>query len=121
MTMKLLSILNLYNNIKIMLDDTTVKIDVLLKFKLLGVLKSLEVYVQNFEIVRGEKFVEYGEKSENGNISIPTEKIEEFTLELQKLLDNEIEVNFKKIKASDIIDKGLNANYLICLYDIMEE
>ena len=124
MTMKLINILNLHSNVKIIIDDTTTKIDALLKFKLLGILKSLEVHNQNFETVRNEKILEYGEENENGGFSVPLdnpEKLDGFNTDIQKLLDSEIEIDIKKIKAVDIIDKGLSADYLMALYDIIEE
>lgn len=124
MTMKLVDILNLHNNVKVIIDDTNLKIDALMKFKLLGILKSLEIHQQNFETVRNEKILEYGEENENGGFSIPfdkQEKLDGFNTDIQKLLESEIEVDIKKIKAIDIIDKGLSADYLMALYDIIEE
>ena len=48
--LKLGEVLNLNQILKIIIDDSESKIDSLLKFKLLGIMKSIEPLIQNFEI-----------------------------------------------------------------------
>lgn len=117
-------LLNLNHVLKSIIDDSETKIDSLFKFKLLGVMKSIETHVANFETIRNEKINEYGKQTENGSVSIPPEDkeaIRKFNDDLIKLINSEVTVNIAKLKASDVFDKGVNAEYLIGLYPIIEE
>ena len=66
--MKLKEILNLNQVIKLIIDNKELKIDSLLKFRLLGILKDIEPSVSNFEIIRNENIREFGQpvNDENG-------------------------------------------------------
>ena len=124
MKIKLGNRLEINNVLKQIIDNTELKIDALFKFKLLGIMKSFEIHVANFEVIRNDKIREYGKKLENGSISIPNddkESIEKFTKDLNQIIDSDIEVNIQKLKSSDVFDKGLPADYLVRLYPIIEE
>ena len=124
MKIKLGTILDLNNMLKAIIDNTELKIDSLLKFKLLGILKNIEIPVNNFEAVRNEKIREYGKENDEGNIGISvddTESMEKFTNDLNDVINSDIEVNIQKLKATDVFDKGLPAEYLVGLYSIIEE
>ena len=124
MKIKLSTILELNNMLKAIIDNTELKIDSLLKFKLLGILKNIEIPVNNFEAVRNEKIREYGKENDEGNISISvddTESMEKFTKDMNEVINSDVEVNIQKLKAVDVFDKGLPAEYLVGLYSIIEE
>ena len=124
MKIKLSNVLELNNMLKAIIDNTELKIDSLLKFKLLGILKNIEIPVNNFEAVRNEKIREYGKENDEGNIGISvddTESMEKFTNDLNEVINSEVEVNIQKLKAVDVFDKGLPAEYLVGLYSIIEE
>ena len=124
MKIKLGIVLDLNAMLKAIIDNTELKIDSLLKFKLLGILKNIEIPVNNFEAVRNEKIREYGKENDEGNIGISaddTESMEKFTNDLNEVINSEIEVNIQKLKAVDVFDKGLPADYLVGLYPIIEE
>ena len=124
MKIKLGIVLELNNMLKAIIDNTELKIDSLLKFKLLGILKNIEIPVNNFETVRNEKIREYGKENDEGNIGISaddTESMEKFTNDLNEVINSEIEVNIQKLKATDVFDKGVPAEYLVGLYSIIEE
>ena len=124
MKIKLSTVLELNNMLKAIIDNTELKIDSLLKFKLLGILKNIEIPVNNFEAVRNEKIREYGKENDEGNIGISaddTESMEKFTNDLNEVVNSEVEVNIQKLKAVDVFDKGLPAEYLVGLYSIIEE
>lgn len=123
-TLKLSDVLNLNQTLKAIIDDNNAKVDALLKFKLLGIMKGLESHIANFEVIRNEKIVEYGEETEDGNISISIddkEAIQKFNDDLTKVINSEVSVNITKLKANDVFDKGVKAKYLIGLYSIIEE
>ena len=124
MKIKLSNVLELNNMLKAIIDNTELKIDSLLKFKLLGILKNIEIPVNNFEAVRNEKIREYGKENDEGNIGISvddTESMEKFTNDLNEVINSEVEVNIQKLKPIDVFDKGLPAEYLVGLYSIIEE
>ena len=124
MKIKLRTVLDLNAMLKAIIDNTELKIDSLLKFKLLGILKNIEIPVNNFEAVRNEKIREYGKENDEGNIGISaddTESMEKFTKDMNEVINSDVEVNIQKLKATDVFDRGLPAEYLVGLYSIIEE
>lgn len=124
MELKLSEVLNMNQTLKCIIDDNKKKIDPLFKFKLLGIMKSIEPHVENFEIIRNEKIVEYGEESEDGKFSIPKDNIEiikKFSDSLENVLKSNVKVDIQKLKIKEVFDAGVSAEYLVGLYGIMEE
>lgn len=116
--------LNIHQILKFIIDDTQTKVDSLLKFRLLGFMKAIDPMVSNFDTIRNEKIMEYGEKTADGNYQILKENkeaIKNFNNDLAQVLDSEIAITANKLKAVDVFDKGINAEYLIGLYSIIEE
>ena len=128
MKIKLGNVLEINNVLKSIIDNTELKIDALFKFKLLGIMKSFEVPIANFEVIRNEKIKEYGKEleDENGNKSIgidanDKDTIVKFSEDINKVIESEVDVNIEKLKAIDVFDKGLPTEYLVKLYPIIEE
>ena len=128
MKIKLGNVLEINNVLKQIIDNTELKIDALFKFRLLGIMKNLEVPIANFNVIRDEKIKEYGKEleDENGNKSIgidanDKDTIVKFSEDINKVIDSEIDVNIEKLKAIDVFDKGLPTEYLVKLYPIIEE
>lgn len=125
MKMKLKEIMVLNQILKNIIDqDTDRKIQALFKFKILGILKNMESPIANFEVIRNEKIKEYGTEGEDGTISIPedNEKImKQFTEDLNSLMESEVEISIEKLKAEDVFNAGVPADYLVGLYGIIEE
>lgn len=128
MKIKLGNVLEINNVLKSIIDNTELKIDALFKFRLLGIMKNLEVPIANFNVIRDEKIKEYGKEleDENGNKSIgidanDKDAIAKFSKDINKVIDSEVEVNIEKLKAIDVFDKGLPTEYLVKLYPIIEE
>ena len=128
MKIKLGNVLEINNVLKQIIDNTELKIDALFKFKLLGIMKNLEVPIANFNVIRDEKIKEYGKEleDENGNKSIgidanDKDAIAKFSEDINKVIDSEVDINIEKLKAIDVFDKGLPTEYLVKLYPIIEE
>ena len=128
MKIKLGNVLEINNVLKQIIDNSELKIDALFKFRLLGIMKNLEVPIANFTVIRDEKIKEYGKEleDENGNKSIgidanDKDAIAKFSEDINKVIDSEIDVNIEKLKAIDVFDKGLPTEYLVKLYPIIEE
>ena len=124
MEIKICDVLILYQTLKHIIDDSQIKLDPLFKFRLLGIMKSLEPHIENFEVIRKEKIKEYGKESEtDGSISIPpddAEAVENFQKDISLITDSFINVNIDKLKAEEIFNKGISADCLISLYPIIE-
>ena len=128
MKIKLGNVLEINNVLKQIIDNTELKIDALFKFKLLGIMKSFEIPIANFEVIRNEKIKEYGKEleDENGNKSIgidanDKETVDKFSKDINKVIESEVDVNINKLKSVDVFDKGLPADYLVRLYPIIKE
>jgi hypothetical protein len=122
--MKLNDILSVNQSLKLIIDNDNNKIDPLFKFKLLGIMKALEIPVSNFEVIRNEKIKEYGKANKDGNIGISSddeEAMENFRKDIESVVQGEVTVNITKLKATDIFDKGVPADYLVSLFPILEE
>ncbi|MCI8993048.1 MAG: hypothetical protein HFG80_10095 [Eubacterium sp.] len=120
--MKLYEVLNLNEIMKKVIDDQTLKIDSLTKFKLLGIMKVLEPHIQNFEIIRNEKIKEFGKEDGDGNVLIgkeDTDAMRQFNDSLSDIINSDLNITFEKIKANDIFNKGLPAEYLVALYPVI--
>lgn len=116
-------ILSLNQTLKMIIDDQEANVDALFKFRLLGIMKSIEGHVANFETIRNEKIMEFGKETEDGNIQIPqedTDSIMKFNDSIIQVIDSEVTVNIDKLKASDVFNKGVNAEHLVGLYPIIE-
>ena len=128
MKIKLGNVLEINNVLKQIIDNSELKIDALFKFRLLGIMKSFEVPIANFNVIRDEKIKEYGKEleDENGNKSIgidanDKDAIAKFSEDINKVIESEVDVSIEKLKAIDVFDKGLPTEYLVKLYPIIEE
>ena len=128
MKIKLGNVLEINNVLKQIIQNSELKIDALFKFRLLGIMKNLEVPIANFNVIRDEKIKEYGKEleDENGNKSIgidanDKDAIAKFSDDINKVIDSEVDINIDKLKAIDVFDKGLPTEYLVKLYPIIEE
>lgn len=122
--MKLSEILTLNQLLKSIIDNKDLKIEPLFKFKLLGIMKNIEIPIINFETIRNEKIREYGTENSEGKIEISnddTEIMEKFANDLNEIINADVEVNIQKLKARDVFDKGVPATYLVGLYPIIDE
>lgn len=124
MKMKVRELIVLNQFIKNLIDcDTEQKIQTVFKFKLLGILKNMEIPIANFEIIRNEKIKEYGIEDENGMISIPEENeslMKQFTEDLNELLESEVSFPVEKLNIDEVFLAGVSAEDLVGLYGIME-
>ena len=130
MKMTLNDALVLNDIVKALIDNTELKINPIFKFKLLGIAKNLEIPVSNYQMIREEKIREYGTEStdEEGNptggVEIKaddTESIEKFTKDMNEFIQSEIEIDIQKLKVQEVFDAGVPSDYLVRLFNIIEE
>ncbi|MBD5096990.1 MAG: hypothetical protein HDT40_08335 [Lachnospiraceae bacterium] len=122
--LKVNEVLGLNHFLKTIIDNDKVKINVLLKFRLLGIMHSIESHITNFEIIKNEKIIEYGEEDENGIYQISTDKpdaMENFKKDIRQVLDSEVTININMLKPDEVFDQGLTSEYLMGLYPIICE
>lgn len=130
-----------YNRIIKAIIDNTTDVNALVKFKLLGMLKQFEPTILNYETIRVEKINEYGKPSDDGDMGIfPPKKedfdnddeykkahkefedtIKKFSDDLSEVEEAEADIEIKKFKYTDIMDAGLPADYLVAIFDLIEE
>ena len=123
-TVTLGEVLNLNQTLKAIIDDNKAKVDPLFKFKLLGIMKSAETHVANFETIRNEKIMEYGTETEEGNFHIPpedTDAISRFRNDMEQVLESEVTIHVELLKPKEIFDKGLKSEYIMGLYPLIRE
>ena len=123
MTLKLIDLLEINNILKLIIDNDKLSVEPLLKFRLLGIMKNIEIPIMNFETIRNEKIREYG-KYEDGNYNISKDDkdaVDKFTKDMDTIVNSNVDVNIQKLKPNDVFDKGLPAEYLVGLYSIIEE
>ena len=133
-------ILRYNNTIKAIIDNAK-DVNSLVKFKLLGVMKQFENTVANTENIRIELLAKYGETDDNGTISIKEPNRDDFNKEedykkafddyeknynqfmeeYTAILDSDADIELKKFKSSDIMNMGIPSDYLVALYDLIEE
>lgn len=126
--MKLNEVLQLDAVIKSIIDSKELAVSAVFKFRLLGILKSIETHVNNYEIIRIEKVKQYGKQTldENGNmidckVEPNTENEKLFRLDIEEILNTDVVVDIQKLKLKETFDSGLPTNYLLHLYPIMEQ
>ena len=116
-------VLNLNYTLKEIID-TENYVDALFKFKLLGIMKSIKLFVDNFEEIRNGKIREYGKKTDDGNFSISLENkeaLEKFNNEIDSVINSEVTLNIEKLKVEEVFNKGVPADYLVGLFPIIEQ
>lgn len=122
--LKFRELLEINHSLKTIIDDDKSKINALLKFRLLGILRAMEPHVSNFEIVRNEKIVEYGKENEDGSYQIPAEDthaIKHFQEDLVQVLDSHVTISVELLKPEEIFDKGLRSEYIMGVYPLIRE
>ena len=133
--MKIGEIIN-YNEIINVIINELNNVDSLAKFKLLGLCKQFESIIGQYEIARDELVNKYGENRDgkfgifepikddypsDEEYNIAVEKHDSFKKELRNILDTETNIKIKKIKYTTIINAGIPANYLVAIYNLIEE
>lgn len=121
---KLNEAIHMHSTIKSIMDDSEIKLNVLLKFRLLGVMRAIEPHILNFEMIKNEKILEYGRENKDGTYQIQkndTKSIEKFTEDMKQVLDSEVSISVEPFTPDEVIDKGLKSDCLIDLYPIIRE
>lgn len=129
MKLKIYNVINIYTTVKVLIENDNLK-DSILKFKMLGLLKSLEVPMSNYQTIQYDTIKKLGTPvlndngEETGNYTIPSENkeaVEKYIQTMNKLGETEIDILLDKFKASEIFNKSISAEQLIHLYPIIEE
>ena len=129
MKLKIYNVINIYTTVKALIENDNLN-DSILKFKMLGILKSLETSMSNYQTIQYDTIKELGTPvfndngDETGNYTIPTENkeaVEKYIQTMNKLGETEIDISLDTFKASVIFNKGIAAEQLIHLYPIIEE
>ena len=121
MKLKIYNVINIYTTVKTLIENENFN-DSILKFKMLGILKSLEIPMTNYQTIQYDTIKELGipvltdNGEETGNYTIPSENKEAVEKYIQAM-----NIPLDTFKASVIFNKGIAAEQLIHLYPIIEE
>ena len=122
--MKLKEIDKLNYSIKSLFDDQSVNLSAKIKFQLLTIMKQLEPCIENISAINDEKIREYGTQDDDGQYKIninDTDAFNKFQTDMNELLESDVDLSIKKIKASEILDAKIPSKYLVALFEIIEE
>lgn len=118
------NIINLNGRLSAIINNDSIT-DPALKFKLLTIMKQLEIYIKNYETVKNSLIEKYGTLDENNVVRVDKNVDENafnlFKEEYEKFLLTEVDVHVTKIKSSEIFNIGIDSSYLLSLYEIIEE
>lgn len=118
------NIINLNGRLSAIINNDSIT-DPALKFKLLTIMKQLEIYIKNYETVKNSLIEKYGTLDENNVVRVDKNVDENafnlFKEEYEKFLSTEVDVHVTKIKSSEIFNSGIDSSYLLSLYEIIEE
>lgn len=118
------NIINLNGRLSAIINNDNIT-DPALKFKLLTIMKQLEIYIKNYETVKNSLIEKYGTLDDN-NVVCVDKNVDEnafnlFKEEYEKFLSTEVDVHITKVKSSEIFNSGIDSSYLLSLYEIIEE
>lgn len=118
------NIINLNGRLSAIINNDNIT-DPALKFKLLTIMKQLEIYIKNYETVKNSLIEKYGTLDDN-NVVCVDKNVDEnafnlFKEEYEKFLSTEVDVHITKVKSSEIFNAGIDSSYLLSLYEIIEE
>lgn len=97
-------------------------------FKIARILKELENEYSIFQKSRQNLILKYGEKDENGNLitddkgnfKIPKNNVNDFSRELDDLLETEIELNANYIDLDEIEDANFTIGQMMALNNFIK-
>lgn len=121
--------------------DNVEEVNSLTKFKFLGMLKQFEPIVLNFNTIQNDKIKKYGTQNAQGELGVFVPNIDDYSNEddyknaysefeatiekisdeLNEVLESEVNLDIKKFKSDDVIDVGIPSDYLVAIYDLIEE
>lgn len=124
MRIKLKTIIIADNILKNIIDnDKENKIDAVVKFKILTYLKEFNNPISSYREIENQKIEEYGEldnESKRYILRKDNKNLSKFETEINKLFEEEVNLNIEKIKIDEALLWGLTSNELILLYDMIE-
>ena len=129
-----------YNDImKNLIDNSSLPAKV--KFRFLNMCKQFEPVVENVNKVRDEALRKYAETREDGTygIFVPEQdkfesedaynnavkkfkaSVKSFEADMKPVEDEDVNIEFTKFSAEEIMDAGLPADVLLAIYDLIEQ
>lgn len=118
------NIINLNGRLSAIINNDNIT-DPALKFKLLTIMKQLEIYMKNYETVKNSLIEKYGTLDDNNVVrvdkNVDENAFNSFKEEYEKFLSTEVDVHITKVKSSEIFNSGIDSSYLLSLYEIIEE
>lgn len=95
---------NIIGSVEIIRKLTQQSLPVKLAFRFLALTKQLDEQLKTFEEARISLIKKYGEELEDGGFSVKPENVQEFSVEMNELLNEEISIEFTRINVESFPD-----------------
>lgn len=101
MKLKIGEVVNSVETLRKVLEQS---LPVKISFRLMGLVKTFDEKLKTFEEARIVLIKRLGQEDSEGTYKIKEENMDEFVVEFQSLLSEEIEIDFKKIDVETLPD-----------------
>lgn len=98
-----------------------VPLSVKVSYYLSKTIKVINEELTHLEETRIKLVEKYGQKDEKGETSVTKENFPKFVEEFKQLLSEEVEINIKPIKLSEVLDVKLSALDILALGTLLED
>jgi hypothetical protein len=99
----------------------TVPLPIKVSYYLSKTVKVIEEELSHLENARIKLVEKYGEKNEKGETNVILDNYPKFYEELRQILAEEVDINIRPIKLSDIIDVKLSTIDILALGQLLED
>lgn len=106
-------LVEVYNSVSVMNKILDAELPAPIAFKLTKLFKSINEEIKSVEDQRVKMVSKYGEKDENGSVSVSESNKESFIKEFSDLLATEIEVQWEPISIEKFDSLNLSTNDLL--------
>lgn len=89
-------------------------------FDIMSIMDNIRPHINNVQKSKNNIFDKFKVKNKKGEFVIPPDKLTEYTEQLTKILDNDVNLNIKKIKKERLLSYKFKAADLIGLEWILE-
>ena len=106
-------LVEIYNCVQVMNKILDAELPASVAFKLTKLLKSINDEIKTVEDQRVKMVSKYGDKDENGSVSVSETNKEAFMKEFGELLSTEIEIQWEPVSVEKFDGLNLSANDLL--------
>lgn len=106
---------DIQNSNSIFREISEQQMSALTAYKIAQLIKELEEKNLKFDILRQQLIKQYGNENNEHSITVPRAKAQEFTKEMEKLLNSEIKIEANKLELEDLKEIKLTPKQMFYL------